>query len=461
MNIQEILESKWGYQSFRGDQEKIIRTVLDHQSVFAVQPTGFGKSLCFQIPSIVFKGLTLVISPLIALMKDQVDDAANKGLKVAAIHSGMDREAREKVLKRLAQQELQLLYVTPERFRKEDFWQALTANKLELLVVDEAHCISQWGHDFRPDYSRLGEIRQRLGDPPTMALTATATQEVQRDILVQLRLPETTPLFDAGALRENLVLRTVEVYGHDEKVRSFVGIHHQHLGAKIVYFALISTLEKFSRDLQKLNIEHGVYHGQLPDNIRRRSQEAFLRDPKGLILATPAFGLGINKPDIRVVVHGEVPASIEAYYQEVGRAGRDGQEAYGYLLYDEDDVAIQMDFLKWSSPEPEFIFRVYQLLEYNMDKVRAGGLDYMRGQLLFYHQRDFRLETALNQLERFGFIEGKDAKTWNCLEYPNGELVDESLHKKRLVQQQKKLLQIIELSKQEDPRAVIADYFSK
>jgi ATP-dependent DNA helicase RecQ len=464
MNIQEILESRWGYKSFRGEQQKIIEQILQKQSVLAVQPTGFGKSLCFQIPSIVFKGLTLVVSPLIALMKDQVDDALQKNLKVAAIHSGMGRDEREKVLKKLASGDLNLLYVTPERFRKDDFWLALSqnatsANQVELFVVDEAHCISEWGHDFRPDFSRLGDIRKRLGEPCTLALTATATKDVQKDILAQLNM-ESSQVFDAGAFRDNLQLQTIEVYGHDEKVRAFVGIHHQNPGAKIIYFALISTLERFSRDLQKLNIEHSVYHGQLPDNVRRRSQEAYLRDPNGLILATPAFGLGINKPDIRVVVHGEVPASIEAYYQEVGRAGRDGQSAQGYLLYDPDDVAIQMDFLKWASPEPEFIFRVYQLLEYNMDKVRAGGLDYLRGQLLFYHSRDFRLETALNQLERFGFIEGKDAKTWKCLEYPNGELVDEELHKKRLVQQQKKLLQMIELTKLADPSDTIKEYFS-
>lgn len=458
MNIQEILESRWGYKSFRGDQQKIIEQILQKQSVLAIQPTGFGKSLCFQLPSIVFKGLTLVVSPLIALMKDQVDDALQKKLKVAAIHSGMDRDEREKVLKRLAKGELSLLYVTPERFRKEDFWLALGQNQVDLFVVDEAHCISEWGHDFRPDFSRLGEIRQKLGEPCTLALTATATKEVQADILKQLNMTS-APIFNAGAFRENLRLQTVEVYGHDEKVRSFVGLHYQHVGAKIVYFSLISSLEKFSRDLQKLNIEHGVYHGQLPDNVRRRSQEAFLRDHQGLILATPAFGLGINKPDIRVVVHGEVPASIEAYYQEVGRAGRDGEEAHGFLLYDGDDVAIQMDFLKWASPEPEFILRVYQLLDYNMDKVRAGGLDYMRGQLLFYHQRDFRLETALNQLERFGFIEGKDAKTWKCVETPTGELVDSELHKKRLVQQQKKLLQMIELTKLPDPSDKIREYF--
>lgn len=459
MNIQEILESRWGYKSFRGEQQKIIEQILQKQSVLAVQPTGFGKSLCFQIPSIVFKGLTLVVSPLIALMKDQVDDALQKNLKVAAIHSGMGRDEREKVLKKLARCELKLLYVTPERFRKEDFWEALSKNPVDLFVIDEAHCISEWGHDFRPDYSRLGDIRKKLGSPCTLALTATATKEVQKDIVQQLNI-DAGQVFDAGAIRENLTLQTVEVYGHDEKVRAFIGIHHQHPGAKIIYFALISTLEKFSRDLQKLSIEHSVYHGQLPDNLRRRSQEGYLHNPNGLILATPAFGLGINKSDIRVVVHAEVPASIEAYYQEVGRAGRDGLPAHGYLLYDADDVAIQMDFLKWSSPEPEFIFRVYQLLEYNMDKVRAGGLDYMRGQLLFYHQRDFRLETALNQLERFGFIEGKDAKTWKCLEYPNGELVDEQLHKKRLVQQQKKLLQMIELTKVPDPTPTIKEYFS-
>jgi ATP-dependent DNA helicase RecQ len=460
MNIQEILESKWGYKSFRGEQEKIIQQVLAQQSVLALMPTGFGKSLCFQIPSIVFKGLTLVVSPLIALMKDQVDDARSKGLRVAAIHSAMSKEERENVLKKLASQQIQLLYVTPERFRKEEFWEALSTNRVDLFVVDEAHCISEWGHDFRPDFSRLGEIRQKLGDPCTLALTATATREVQKDILKQLRLEGQATTYDAGVARENLTLKTIEVYGHDEKIRAFVGLHHQYSGAQIIYFSLISSLELFSRDLQKLSIPHGFYHGQLPDGLRKRQQEDFIKGRQKLILATPAFGLGINKADIRVVVHAEIPGSVEAYYQEVGRAGRDGQPAFGFLFYDPDDVSIQMDFLKWASPEPEFLFRVYQLIDKNLDQVRSGGLDYMRSQLLFYHQRDFRLETALNQLERYGFIEGRDAKTWRCVERPNGELVDEQLHKKRLTQQQKKLLQMIELTKQEDPKTFIREYFS-
>lgn len=461
MNIQEILESRWGYKTFRGEQQKIIEQILQKQNALVVMPTGSGKSLCFQIPSVIFKGLTLVVSPLIALMKDQVDDALGKNLKVAAIHSGMSKEEREKVLKKLSSQSLQLLYVTPERFRKDDFWQALSVNTMDLLVIDEAHCISEWGHDFRPDYSRLGEIRQKLGEPCTLALTATATKEVQADILKQLRIESTAQVFDAGARRENLILKTYPVYGLEEKIRAFVGLHHQNPGAQIVYFSLISTLEKFSRELQKLSMSHGVYHGQLPDGVRRRQQEDFLKNSNGLILATPAFGLGINKPDIRLVVHAEVPGSVEAYYQEVGRAGRDGRDAQGALLYDEDDVAIQMDFLKWASPEPEFIVRVYRILDTHRDQVRSGGLDYIRGQMLFYHQRDFRLETALNQLERYGFIEGRDAKNWRCVEDPSGELVDEELHKKRMRQQQKKLLQMIELTKLADPRPFIEEYFSK
>jgi len=459
MKIQEILQSQFGHQAFRGQQENVINAVLAGENALVLMPTGQGKSVCFQIPSIIFKGLTLVVSPLIALMKDQVDQARRNGIKAAFINSSQNREEREKVLKRTASGEIQLLYLTPERFRKSEIWDVLAQLKISLFVIDEAHCISEWGHDFRPDYTRLKEVRERLENPLTMAVTATATPEVKKDILKQLGLAEDTRIFDEGVSRPNLHMKSISVYGDDAKIRAFVALSHQHPGAQIVYFSLISNLERFSTQLSKLNMPHYVYHGQLPDKLRKRQQEEFLKDPKGLILATPAFGLGINKPDIRVVFHAEIPGSIESYYQEVGRAGRDGHEAFGYLLYDEDDVSIQMDFLKWATPEPEFILRVYRLLETNADKVKMGGLDYLRQQLNFYNKRDFRLETSLNLLERYGFIEVAGPNEWKCVEDPTGELVDVELHDKRLKQQQKKLLEMVQITSLENPRERIEEYF--
>ncbi len=459
MNIHEILKTRFGHENFRGAQENIIKTVLSGVSSVVMMPTGQGKSLCFQLPSVVLPGLTLVVSPLIALMKDQVDQACRIGLKAAFINSSQNRDEKEKVLKRVASGQVTLLYVTPERFRKPEIWQVLETLKISLFVIDEAHCISEWGHDFRPDFTRLGDVRSRLGSPVTLAMTATATKEVQKDILKQLHLPPETLIVDEGVRRENLALKTIEVYGEDSKVRSVVGLHHLHPGAKIIYFSLVQSLESFSRALSRLNLSHFIYHGQLPDKLRKQQQEEFLKDPQGLMLATPAFGLGINKSDIRAVIHGEIPGSIEAYYQEAGRAGRDGLPAFGYLLYDEDDVSIQMDFLKWASPEPEFIFRVYRLLEKHVDQVKAGGLDYLRGQLHFYHSRDFRLETALNLLERFGFIEKTKDDNWVCIEEPQGELVDERIHALRLKAQQKKLLQMVQLTRSEDMSSTIERYF--
>lgn len=466
MDIRSVLKQKFGFEDFRGQQQAVIEALLEQRSALLVMPTGGGKSLCFQLPTLMQDGLaagparplTLVVSPLIALMKDQVDRARELGISAATINSTQTSEERQKVLNKLASGALQILFVTPERFRKFEFKQQLLHQKVSLFVVDEAHCISQWGHDFRPDYTRLGEIRKELGEPVTLALTATATHSVQKDILKQLHLADSTLVFLDGVDRPNLSLRCLDVHGTDAKVRALVALFHQIPGAKIVYFSLIDTLEKVSYQLRRLQISHGTYHGQMSAQDRQRSQNHFLNSDDAILLATPAFGLGIDKPNVRAVFHGEIPGSIEAYYQEVGRAGRDGLPAEGVLLYDPDDVSIQMDFLKWSNPDPEFIKSVYHTLANHLARVRQEGVSFLRDQLHFYHSRDFRLETSLNLLERYGFITGESPETWQPIEAPSGALVDPQRYEERLKSQQKQLLQMVQLTKSKDIKQTVVEY---
>lgn len=455
----EVLQTQFGYSAFRPPQEEIISHVLSGSSALAVMPTGFGKSLCFQIPAVLSEGLTLVISPLVALMKDQVDQACRKGVKAAFINSSQSREEKEAVLARVVAGKVNLLYATPERFRKPEFWAALEKRPIALFVVDEAHCISEWGHDFRPDYTRLGDVRERLGNPTTLAVTATATQDVRADILKQLHLPNDTSVFLSGVDRPNLHLKSIEVHGLAEKVRAIIGEHHHVPGPKIVYFSLIQTLQEVSREIGKLGMDHLVYHGQLSNSDRRSMQNRFLHDRSEVMLATPAFGLGINKENIRAVIHAELPGSVEAYYQEVGRAGRDGLPAEGLLLFDPDDIAIQMDFIKWANPDPGFLERTYSTLLNNPDRVRAEGIDFLRRQLNFYNTRDFRVETALGTLERFGFIEGQSQESWKAVEPPSGDVMDPELFQKRLSGQHKKLLKMVELARSETIKDDIIEYF--
>ena len=471
----DVLRKHFGYETFRKPQEAVIRRVLAGEHALVIMPTGQGKSLCYQIPALmplttkVESGervpLTLVLSPLIALMKDQVDSLVARGIEATFINSSLSRSEREQRYAAVANGKYRLLYVTPERFRKTEFVEALARRDVRLLAVDEAHCISEWGHDFRPDYTRLKELREQIGQPTTIALTATATPDVQIDIIRQLGLqPGSVRTYHEGIERPNLKLTVEQVWGDDEKLERIVSIRRSHAssaGSGIVYFTLIRTLERFSEQLRVTKIPHVCYHGDLERNQRRRIQNEFMSGNCPLVLATPAFGMGIDKENIRYVIHAEIPASMEAWYQEIGRAGRDGLPSDCALLYDENDLLTQMEFLRWSNPDAEFYERVYDLLVHNREQVNAFGLEWMRERLHAKQKHDRRLETTLGMLERYAVIEG----TWDPMQVDvltelAPQLKDATRLEAKLKRDQQKLLSLVQFVRHEgDRKEFLRDYF--
>ncbi len=356
-----ILEKYYGYHAFRPGQEQAITQVLARKNTLALMPTGGGKSLCYQIPALLMPGLTLVISPLISLMKDQVDALKQNGIEAAFINSTLTSGKLSEVYRKLAQGRLKLLYIAPERFDSDFFNRFLAGVKLSLVAIDEAHCISQWGHDFRPQYLKLSAILQNLPQKPTLiALTATATPQVAQDICQRLDIAPSCQVV-TGFSRDNLAFKVVK--GEDSKTFILNYLQQNQGQAGIIYANTRKQVEALGVFLKKHGQKVRIYHAGLSEAERLQNQEAFLYDQADVMVATNAFGMGIDKSNVRYVIHASVPGSLEAYYQEAGRAGRDGLESEAILLYHDSDLQTQRFFIENSPADEAYKKQEYQKLE--------------------------------------------------------------------------------------------------
>jgi len=382
MDLPQTLKKHFGYDEFRPLQEEIIRDALAGRDVFALMPTGGGKSLCFQLPALLRNGLTIVVSPLIALMKDQVDALQASGIAATFLNSSLDRHEATERLRKLNHGECRLLYVAPERLMLDGFLERALNWDITQIAIDEAHCISEWGHDFRPEYRELKKLRRHLPDVPIMALTATATERVRKDIVDQLHLDKARS-YVASFNRPNLTYRVVPKSSPYEQVLTFIRARPNESG--IVYCASRKTADSLAKKLNDDGVKAKPYHAGLEAKERTKHQELFLRDDARVITATIAFGMGINKPNVRFVVHHDLPKNIESYYQETGRAGRDGLPSECVLLFSASDVVKQTRFFEEKSEKEQGIAReqLRQMVHY------AETRDCRRSTLLKYFGEEF------------------------------------------------------------------------
>lgn len=358
--LNDALRDYFGFEGLRTGQDEIVSAIMEGRDTLAIMPTGGGKSLCYQLPALCREGVTIVVSPLIALMKDQVDALLAKGIPAAAINSSLEGEAYRQVMSDFRRGELKIVYVAPERFGNDGFMYTLQGMQISLLAIDEAHCLSQWGHDFRPDYLRLGRVRQELGNPQTVALTATATENVRQDILQTLQLQDPAVVI-SGFGRDNLDFAITHCEGRKAK---FERIRHiiDKWKKGIIYCSTRKNVMTVFEEIRGYGSSAVAYHAGMTDEEREFSQDAFISGRADVVVATNAFGMGIDRADVRFVIHFEIPGSVEAYYQEAGRAGRDGELSACELLFNHADLKTQEFFFEGSNPSVDLIRSVYNLL---------------------------------------------------------------------------------------------------